>query len=109
VLKYDASMPTIAQLEKLLSLDPDDPFIHYGLGQEYAQSGDHERAIACYTTVLELDAQYCYAYYFQGQSLNELGRIIEAKQVISAGIESARKAQDTKAIAELTGLLQSIE
>lgn len=101
-------MPTIAQLEKLLTLDPNDPFIHYGLGQEHANAGDHEQAIACYDKVLELDPTYCYAYYFKGQSLDELGRTDDAKLVIQSGIEAANKINDGHAASELSGLLDSL-
>lgn len=101
-------MPTIAQLEKLLSLDPNDPFVHYGLGQEYANSGDYPQAITCYDRVIELDPSYCYAYYFKGQSLDELGQSDLARQVIKQGIDAAKMANDSHAAAELTGLLDSI-
>jgi len=101
-------MPTIAQLENLLSLDPNDPFVHYGLGQEHANAGDYQQAIACYDKVLELDPTYCYAYYFKGQSLNDLGRTDDAKLVIQSGIEAAKGINDSHAAAELSGLLDSI-
>jgi tetratricopeptide (TPR) repeat protein len=102
-------MPTIAQLEKLLELDPDDPFVHYGLGQECAKVGDHDQAIACYTKTIELDPTYCYAYYFKGVSLNDLGRRDEAMKVIKDGISAAQESNDGHATSELSELLQSIE
>ena len=101
-------MPTIAQLEKLLSLDPNDPFVHYGLGQEHANAGDHEQAIACYDKVLELDPEYLYAYFFKGQSLHDSGKAELAKVVILSGIEAAKKINDGHAASELSGLLDSI-
>jgi len=107
-LWYDGAMPTIEQLEKLLTLDPSDPFVHYGLGQEYANAGDHEQAIGCYSKAIELDATYCYAYYFKGQSLDELGRTAEALAAIQTGIDAAMKIQDTHAASELSDLLESM-
>ena len=101
-------MPTIDQLQKLLTLDPDDPFVHYGLGQEHAKAGDLDQAIACYTKVIELDSTYCYAYYFKGQTLDQLGQSDEAKRVIQAGIEAAEQINDGHAASELTGLLESL-
>tara|TARA_R110002111_G_scaffold241390_1_gene303138 strand:- start:793 stop:1101 length:309 start_codon:yes stop_codon:yes gene_type:complete len=102
-------MPSIAQLEKLLTLDPADPFVHYGLAQEYAKAGDHDQAIASYTKVIELDSTYCYAYFFKGQSHQELGDMDRARQVVSQGIEVAKQSNDAKAISELTGLLESMQ
>ncbi len=98
-------MPTIEQLETLLTLDPNDPFVHYGLAQEYAKADEHERAIGSYDKVIELDSGYCYAYFFKSQSLKALGRNDEAQSTVLEGIEHARKAQDSKAESELRGLL----
>ena len=105
---YDGEMPSIVQLEKLINIDPDDPFVHYGLGQELAKIGEHERAVECYSRVIELDSTYCYAYFFKGQALEHLGRADEARAIVAEGIESAKEVNDAKAIAELTSLLQSM-
>ena len=105
---YDALMPTIAQLEKLLTLDPNDPFVHYGLGQEHANVGEHDQAIVCYDKVLELDPEYLYAYFFKGQALHDLGRTDDAKLVIESGIKAAKGINDSHAAAELNGLLDTI-
>ena len=102
-------MPSIAQLEKLLSLDPADPFVYYCLAQEHAKAGDHDQAIVSYAKVIELDSTYCYAYFFQGQSLQELGDMDQAKQVVAQGIEIAKQTNEAKAISELTGLLESMQ
>jgi len=101
-------MPTIAQLEKLLSLDPDDPFVHYGIGQERAKLGEHDQAIGCFDQVLELDDCYCYAYYFKAISLKELGQREDAVGVIRIGIEKAVAKGDEKARSELESLMLTI-
>ncbi len=101
-------MPTIGQLEKLLALAPDDPFVHYGLGQELAKAGKLNQALTCYTKVIELDPTYCYAYYFKGQTLDQLGRSDEAKEVIEAGIQAAEQINDGHAVSELMELLESL-
>ncbi len=101
-------MPTIAQLEKLLSVDPDDPFVHYGIGQERAKLGEHEQALVCFDETLRLDPNYCYAYYFKAISLKELGTPGRAIEVIKDGIEHAKGAGDTKALSELQTLLNTM-
>jgi tetratricopeptide (TPR) repeat protein len=101
-------MPTIAQLEKLLTIDPNDPFVHYGIGQERAKLGEHEQAIACFDEALRLDENYCYAFYFKAISLKELGQRDEAVGVIRAGIEQAKKSGEMKALSELQSLLTTI-
>lgn len=102
-------MPTIAQLEKLLQVDPDDPFVHYGIGQEHAKLGEHERAIECFDKALALDETYCYAYYFKAISLRELGQRDEALGVIEEGLSQARRCNDGKALSELATLRQTIQ
>lgn len=102
---YDASMPSIEQLEKLLRLDPDDPFVHYGIGQERAKLGEHEQAVECFDQALTLDEGYCYAYYFKAISLKELGRRDEGIEAIRIGIEKANTAGDAKARSELESLM----
>ncbi len=101
-------MPTIEQLEKLLAVDPNDPFVHYGIGQERAKLGEHAQAIECYNEALRLDPSYCYAYYFKAISLKEIGRRDEAQDIIRVGIDHAQSAGDMKARSELETLLQTI-
>ena len=101
-------MPTIEQLEKLLKIDPDDPFVHYGLGQECAKIGEHARAIEYFDQAISLDDCYCYAYYFKAISLAELGRKDEAAAVIQTGIEKAVASGEAKARSELESLMLSM-
>ena len=101
-------MPTIEQLEKLLSVDPEDPFVYYGIGQEHAKQDSHELAIEFFDKTLELDANYCYAYYFKAISLKELGRQAEAIEVAKYGQEIATSVNDGKARSELSALIQSL-
>ena len=101
-------MPSIEQLEKLLTVDPNDPFVHYGIGQERAKLGEHTQAIECFDTALKLDPNYCYAYYFKAISLKELGHREDATVIIKDGIEHATKAGDMKARSELEALLLTL-
>ena len=101
-------MPTIEQLEKLLSVDPEDPFVSYGIGQEHAKQDSHDQAIEYFDKTLELDPNYCYAYYFKAISLKELGRQAEAVEVAKHGHEIATSVNDGMARAELSALIQSL-
>jgi tetratricopeptide (TPR) repeat protein len=101
-------MPSIAQLEKLLTLDPNDPFVHYGIGQEHAKHQEHEQAIACFDRALSIDSEYCYAYYFKAISLKELGRQAESIEVAKHGLEQAQQAGDSKARSELHALISTL-
>ena len=106
---YDPGMPSIAQLEKLLDIDPNDPFVHYGLGQECAKLGQLEEAVKHYGQTIELDPSYCYAYYFLGQTLHALDRCPQAMEVLNRGLDIATGVGDGKASAELKQLIQSLQ
>ncbi len=101
-------MPSIEQLEKLLTIDPNDPFVYYGIGQERAKLGQHEQAIESFDRALAIDDSYCYAYYFKAISLKELGRRDEAVAVIETGINMAKQTGEGKARSELESLLTTI-
>lgn len=101
-------MPSIEQLEKLLKLDPNDAFVLYGLGQEYAKRGETERAVEFYDRCLAADAAYCYAYFHKAKVLEAAGRKIEAIDTLRAGLVASRSAGDLKAQGEISGYLDEL-
>ncbi|MBL8762714.1 MAG: hypothetical protein JNM07_00405 [Phycisphaerae bacterium] len=101
-------MSRLAQLEKLLALDPGDAFVLYGLAQEHAKAGRHAEALVFYDRCTRADPGYCYAYFHQARSLQALERIDEARDILRLGLAAARRAGDAKALNELTGFLDSI-
>ncbi|MGP1272170.1 MAG: tetratricopeptide repeat protein [Phycisphaerales bacterium] len=94
-------MPSIEQLEKLLTLDEQDTFVLYALGQTYAKAGDHDRAIDCYERCIAVDEAYCYAYYHQARSYEATGRIADAIATLERGLEVATRVIDSKASGEI--------
>lgn len=101
-------MPSIEQLQKLLTLDPNDAFVLYGLAQEYAKAGDHAQAVGLYDRCLTADPSYCYAYFHKARSLEASGRLDEAAGALRRGLEAARKASDRHAAAEIETYLDSL-
>lgn len=100
--------PRLAQLNRLLALDPHDAFVLYGLAHEHAKAGDHAQAIDFYDRCLAADPAYFYAYFHKAVSLKALGRAEEARPVLTAGISAAKAAGDAKALNELTGMLDTL-
>jgi tetratricopeptide (TPR) repeat protein len=98
-------MPSIEALEKLLKTDPADPFLLYGLAQEYANQKNHETAITYYDQCIAADPSYCYAYYHKARSQQELDLIDEAIQTLKTGSDQARKVGDGHAVSELQAFL----
>lgn len=101
-------MPSIADLQKLLAKDPADPFVLYGLAQEYAKKGDHAAAVGFYDRCLAADPAYCYAYFHKARSLEALGKVPEALETLARGVAAARAAQDGHALSELSGYLEDL-
>ena len=66
-------MPSIPDLQRLLEKDPKDPFLLYGLAQEYAKAGDVAKAVEYYDRCLAADPLYCYAYFHKARVQQALG------------------------------------
>ncbi|MBX3363421.1 MAG: tetratricopeptide repeat protein [Phycisphaeraceae bacterium] len=101
-------MPTIAQLQKLLAADPDDPFLLYGLAQEHAREGRYKDAVAWYDRCLGLDPAYLYAYFHKAKAHEALGEVSEAVSTLRIGLEQAKAARDTQAISEIAAYLDEL-
>jgi len=102
-------MPSIADLEKLLAMDPADPFVLYGLAQEHAKAGDTARAVAFYDRCIAADPAYCYAYFHKAKALELAGDIAGARQSLDKGMQEARRCGDGHAAGEMQGYLEELE
>lgn len=103
-------MPTerIAQLQRLLAVEPDDAFCHYGIAQEYAKLGRFDEAIAHYDRAIAADPDYCYAYYHKARVHESDGETDAAVATARDGLARAQAVGDAKAIEEITALLDSL-
>jgi tetratricopeptide (TPR) repeat protein len=99
----------MTELERLHRADPKDPFCTYGIALEHAKAERLEEALAWFDQTLALDSRYCYAYYQKAKSLLELGRGVEARAVLQAGIKTALEAGDQHAHSEIKTLLEEME
>jgi thioredoxin-like negative regulator of GroEL len=97
------------QLEELLALDPDDPFLRYGVAMEYASEGNDEEAARRLRELLRVAPTYVPAYQQAAQILLRLGHDEEAKQVLAVGVQQAQQAGNEHAAGEMLGLAASIE
>lgn len=99
----------LVKLLNLFATDPDDTFVLYGIAQEHAKAGNHDKAVEFYDLTLAADPHYCYAYFHKAQSQRAMSDLPAALQTIAAGIKAAREAGDTKALNELSGLEVELE
>lgn len=79
------SLRVVADLDKAISLDPDNAYLYYDRGNVYAMQTDYEKAIADYTKVLSLDSRLAEAYYNRG-----LAYIFSGKQEL--GVKDLSRA-----------------
>lgn len=101
-------MPSISQLEKLLTIDPNDAFVLYGLAQEYAKQGDHEKAVMMYDRSLGIAPDDAYTYFHKARSQQAMSKLDEARETLRAGLETAVRSRDGKATNELRGFLDEL-
>ncbi|HOA71844.1 MAG TPA: tetratricopeptide repeat protein [Phycisphaerae bacterium] len=94
-------MARLEQLQKMLTTDPEDPFLNFALAMEYVKVGRPDDALNQFNRVIELDRKYVPAYFQKANLLVSLGRHDEAKSVFSEALTVAEQAGDKHAAAEI--------
>ncbi|MSR44749.1 MAG: hypothetical protein EXS15_05235 [Phycisphaerales bacterium] len=102
------SQGRIELLQKMLAEDPLDAFCRYGMAQEYLKAGDTTAAIAWFDKTIEVDIDYCYAYYHKARALQQANRVDEACECLRAGLDRARSAGDSHAMNEINSFLDEL-
>ena len=98
----------MAQIEAMLADEPNDPELRYFLAMEFLSAGDESTGTAKLRE-LTADSTYVPAFLMAGQTLNHLGQVAEACEILRKGIEVAQQQRNTHAQGEMQGLLDSIE
>jgi tetratricopeptide (TPR) repeat protein len=92
-------------LENFVAQKPTDAFARYGLALECVKLGDSSAATAHFDKLLEANPNYVAAYFQFGQLLGRLGRLEEARKLLSDGIVVAQKTGDMHARDEMQAAL----
>jgi len=95
-------------LEKFVAEKPNDAFARYGLALECAKLGDDGAATENFQKLLEAHPNYVAGYFQFGQHLAKLGRLDEARKLLSDGIVVAQKAEDMHARDEMQSALNAL-
>ena len=105
--EYGSGLMTdrMSQLKNMLESEPDDAFCLYGIAMEYAKDGQSERAIAHFDRTIEVQPDYCYAYYHKARCLMDDDKYEDARQTLEIGLEQARESGDIHAEGEIEALL----
>jgi tetratricopeptide (TPR) repeat protein len=92
-------------LEQFVAQKPADAFARYGLALECVKLGDDHAALAHFQRLLETSPEYVAGYLHYGQLLSRLGRLDEARRILSDGIVVAQKTGDMHARDEMQAAL----
>jgi tetratricopeptide (TPR) repeat protein len=92
-------------LEQFLAQKPADAFARYGLALECAKLGDDTCAEGHFQSLLEANPGYVAGYFQYGQLLSRLGRLDDARRVLSQGMLTAQKTGDRHAWEEMQAAL----
>lgn len=95
------------KLEQMLAAEPDDTFLNYALALELAKE-DRGAALARLVDMNVRFPDHVPAYFRRGQILAESGDLAGAREVLTLGIQAARKTGDDHAAAEMQELLASL-
>ena len=87
---------------------PNDAFARYGLALECAKLGDDDAAATHFQKLIDENPQYVAGYFQFGQFLGRVGRIDEARKVLSDGIVMAAKTGDAHARGEMEAALSML-
>ena len=99
----------MAELQRLLEREPNDPFLRYGIAMEHKKAGRFDDALDWFGRTLEVEATYCYAYYQQAQIHEERGDADAARAVYAKGIKVADGCGDAHAAGEMRAALEVLD
>ena len=71
-------MTTLSQLQQAIKLNPQDPALHYELGNLYLQSDQTNEAITCYSAALKLSPNHPQILLQLGNAYSAPGLFAEA-------------------------------
>jgi Flp pilus assembly protein TadD len=92
----------------MVEQNPTDTFARYGLAMEYRNSGDLESAMAEFRTLMSVNPDYSPAYFHGGQTLERMGRVDEAREVYTKGVEVTIRIGNQHARNEMQGALDML-
>jgi predicted Zn-dependent protease len=102
-------MDRVALLTETLVRNPNDAFARYGLAMEYSKMGEAGRALAEFEKLLSAHPDYTAGYFMAAQTLTSAGRADEAKEMLTAGIASAKRTGNAHAQSEMEAMLAELE
>ncbi len=101
-------MDRIVTLSEILAQDPNNTLARYGLAMEHSNSGQFDRALEEFSTLLHTNPDYAAAYFMAAQTLVKASRMEEAKKMLTDGIAAAGRRKDSHAASEMQAMLEEL-
>jgi tetratricopeptide (TPR) repeat protein len=98
----------IQMLESYIQEDPSDPFNYYALAIEFIEEHP-EKSKQLFDKLLSENQDYLPVYYTAGIFYSERNEINKALDILSKGIELAKKTSDFKTVRELQNAIQNLD
>jgi predicted Zn-dependent protease len=98
----------LEQLQALLSKEPNDAFLNFGVAMELAKAQRFDESLARFDQVITLDPNYVAAHFHKGKTLLGMGEVEAAKNALRAGIQQASQCGEMHAKGEMEELLNSL-
>lgn len=95
------------QLLKLLEDEPNDSFLKYALGLEYAKEEKYEPALSYFEDILKNQPDYLPVYYQAAQIYAIAEQNEQAEKCYRQGIQVAQSQQNRHILAELQNAYQN--
>lgn len=102
-------MNRIDQIREFLNENPNDPFLHYALAQEFLKLGDKDSALEKYLYLVENHPKYVATYYHLGKLYYEMGQKPMALEYFEKGIVIAKEVGELHSLSELQSAKLEIE
>ena len=96
------------KIEAMLADDPADTFLRYSLAMELDKEGAHDESLAKFSELIRDEPPYVPAYFMAGQQLVRIGRVEDARSILSSGIMAAEKQNNHHAAGEMSEFLASL-
>ncbi|WP_420387236.1 tetratricopeptide repeat protein [Roseivirga sp.] len=97
----------IELLQKYIDEEPNEPFNHYALANEY-MAENPSKALDILLTLIEQQPDYLPSYYQAAKLLEDLEEEEKALEVYSSGIELAKIQGNHKTLNELNSAYQNL-
>jgi tetratricopeptide (TPR) repeat protein len=92
-------------LKSMVAQDPKNTFARYGLAMELIKAGEPQRAVDEFRALLAANPDYAAGYFHAGRTLENMGRIDEAREMYEQGIAATSRTGDTHTRSELQAAL----